>query len=451
VDIQKLIANGQKDWAQCVATTICIWGTPLVACWKDRLEKMQGKTDDGATKLFVNEFRHQRSIANGSEDEFVNAGSDFLYSTAVIDLTGGPVTLQSGDFRKRWFGVQLLDPHMETIENFGTRRTGSQIVRTVICGPGQTANECGDTEIIRCASHYMYMVARIAVVTDEALEPVHALQNSLEIQAMTDAGIAGLSRRGVDSQQYLDQFRQRTSVPCSDGLKFYQELAAVLCHVSPRSHETMLRALLSQIGIHSGQPFDEKNLSPAVVEGLIDARRSADSILGAKFYEVGKQINGWGFVRDIGRYRDDYILRALVARHGIWANVPEESLYFIARTDATGKPLTGINTYRIQFEKDALPDVEAFWSLSYYDQNGRIPIDTVAPSFLNSGSDSLKYDAKGGVTVQLGPVAPQPDLNINWLPTQPQPFSLNLRCYQPTEAFRSGDVFVPPIVVLDGV
>jgi len=408
VEIQKLIADGQKDWAQCVATTICIWGMPIVACWKDRLEKMQGLSSDGEAKLFINEFRHQRSIANGSDDEFVNAGSDFLYSTAVIDLGRGPVTLQSGNFGKRWFGVQLLDPHMETVENFGTRRTGSQITRTVICGP------------------------------------------SLEIQAASDTSAADPNRSEIDSQQYLDQFRQQTSVHCSEGLKFYQELAAVLCQVNPRTHEAMLGALLSQIGIHTGQPFDEKELPPAVVEGLVEAGRSAESILAAKFYEVGKQINGWGFVRDIGRYRDDYILRALVARHGIWANVPEESLYFIARTDATGNPLTGINTYRIQFEKEALPDVEAFWSLSYYDQNGRIPVDTDAPSFLNSGSDSLKYDSNGGVTVQVGPVAPRSSLNINWLPTLPQPFSLNLRCYQPTEAFRSGDVFVPPIVALDG-
>gem|GEM_PF-1589751 len=458
MNIEELVQNGQKEWAKSIATTVCIWGAPIVACWKDRLEKMQAHNPDGSTNLLINEFKHQRSIANGADDEFVNAGSDFLYSTAVVDLSAGPISLESGDFGSRWFGVQLLDPHMETVENFGTRRTGSKVNRTIICGPKQSVHGDSNVEVVQCDSNYMYMVSRIAVSVSEDLRSVHLLQDSLCIAPAGGASPAGnykdqeyLTGSELESLEHLSLFGQRTELSCSSGLEFYQELAAVLCHVAPRSHEAMLIELLGQIGIQVGEPFDERRLPPAVVEALIEARQLADLILSAKFYEVGRQINGWGFVRDIGRYRNDYILRALVAKHGIWANVPEESLYFIARTDVAGQPLSGVNTYQIQFEKDALPDVDAFWSLSYYDQNGRIPIDLDGPSFLNSGSDTLKYNEQGGLTIQLGPVAPGADANVNWLPTQPQAFSLNLRCYQPTEAFRCGDVFVPPIVALEGV
>ena len=55
---------------------------------------------------------------------------------------------------------------------------------------------------------------------------------------------------------------------------------------------------------------------------------------------------------------------------GLGANLPEDAIYPLNLGDESGKPLDGANKYTITFEKGATPPVNAFWSITLYDQEG---------------------------------------------------------------------------------
>lgn len=68
----------------------------------------------------------------------------------------------------------------------------------------------------------------------------------------------------------------------------------------------------------------------------------------------------------------DYLLRAAVAKYGLFGASPEEAVYPGTFTDSQGQNLTGANNYVIHFDKGQTPPVDAFWSITMYDNASRL-------------------------------------------------------------------------------
>ena len=112
--------------------------------------------------------------------------------------------------------------------------------------------------------------------------------------------------------------------------------------------------------------------------------------------------------------------------------------------DATGAPLAPGRAYAIRFSPGGLPPVEAWWSLTMYDDQGFL-IDNPLGRFAisdRSGAQSLVPTDR--CSCLLGG-APPPGSEGNWLPVpaagMPQPF---LRAY----SLRDQAWDPPPIVPL---
>ncbi len=446
MQIQDIVAQGQENWAYSVGIQAYIWGLPIVKCWKDRLVKMQASTDKQASNsdnFVVNRFRHDRHLASGNSSEFVNAATDFLYSTAVIDLSNGPLRLTASDFEGRWYGLQVLDPYMDTIANLGTRTFGDQLPAIVMAVNGQDMAIKESDHVIYSESKFLYIVGRIAADINEDLASVHAVQDSLKIESTT--GESALSVPSKDSWRPL----VAENSDCPADLSFFEELGQVLTFVPPKENELALQNLFKEIGLTVENGFDHGSLPDPVKKGLARSAEFAQSILDSKIYEVGEFINGWSLVRDIGEYHGNYIVRALVSIHGIWANVPEEALYFMARTDSTGNMLNGNNRYEIRFPKGSIPPVDAFWSICYYDDQGRLVQNRLNRHAINSLYSQLQPNADGSISILLGQESDNPELEDNWLPSHNGNFNLNLRCYNPKQALLSGEYQLPAIVKLN--
>ena len=72
----------------------------------------------------------------------------------------------------------------------------------------------------------------------------------------------------------------------------------------------------------------------------------------------------------MGVYGNYYLKRAIVAQIGLGANLPEDAIYPFNLGDEAGKPLDGANKYAIRFGKEEIPPVDAFWSITLYDNEG---------------------------------------------------------------------------------
>ena len=131
-------------------------------------------------------------------------------------------------------------------------------------------------------------------------------------------------------------------------------------------------AQMKQIGIEPGKSFDiEQARSGRARRRWRAAPQDAQKLMAWKVPTLARVANGWSMNTDtMGVYGNYYLKRAIVAQLGLGANLPEDAIYPLNLGDETGKPLDGANKYTIHFEKGAAPPVNAFWSITLYDQEG---------------------------------------------------------------------------------
>ena len=98
--------------------------------------------------------------------------------------------------------------------------------------------------------------------------------------------------------------------------------------------------------------------------------------------------------------------------------------------DEAGKPLDGASKYTIHFEKGATPPVNAFWSITLYDQEG-FQMANSLNRFAVSSWMPFKYNADGSLDLYFQNESPGKDKEANWLPAPKGAFNLTMRLYGP--------------------
>jgi hypothetical protein len=129
---------------------------------------------------------------------------------------------------------------------------------------------------------------------------------------------------------------------------------------------------------------------------------------------------------------------------GLGSNPAEDAIYPLTFTDADGNPLNGENDYTLHFDKQELPPVEAFWSVTLYDTDG-----FQVPNPLNRSAlgdrDALRYNADGSLDLFVQHESPGPQGEANWLPAPRGPLALFLRLYAPKLEVLDGRWRPPPV------
>ena len=141
----------------------------------------------------------------------------------------------------------------------------------------------------------------------------------------------------------------------------------------------------------------------------------------------------------------DYARRAAVAYFGLGANVPEDAIYPAAFTDSDGKPLDSAAKYMMHFDKENLPPVRAFWSLTMYNDRQFFTANPIN-RFAIGDRDALKYNADGSLDLYIQREAPAADKTSNWLPAPASGgFTMNLRLYWPKSTALEGTWAAAPV------
>ena len=95
---------------------------------------------------------------------------------------------------------------------------------------------------------------------------------------------------------------------------------------------------------------------------------------------------------------------------------------------------------------DAMPLVDAFWSLTMYSVPKFVlvanPIDRYS---IGDRTPGLQLADDGSLTIYLQTESPGRDKEANWLPAPPGEFRPLMRMYQPRAAILSGDYRLPAI------
>jgi len=227
--------------------------------------------------------------------------------------------------------------------------------------------------------------------------------------------------------------------------RYFAYAAELLKLHPPHLTDQPIVARMKRIGLEPGKSFDMDKLDPVVQKALAGASASAQQLMAWKVATLARVANGWSMNTDtMGVYGNYYLKRAIVAQLGLGANLPEDAIYPLNLADDAGQPLVGTNKYVIHFDQGATPPVNAFWSITLYDDEG-FQVANALDRFALSSWMPFKANADGSLDLYVQNESPGEDKASNWLPAPKGSFNLTMRLYSPKPDALTGK-WNPPAV-----
>ncbi|MBX3607645.1 MAG: DUF1254 domain-containing protein [Piscinibacter sp.] len=378
--------------------------------------------DRASTMRWVNQFTHTHRKLGPHDREVVSPNNDTVYSNAWIDLSRGPVLIDTPDFGDRYWTLGLLDAWTNPFAYVGRRTTGNRRQRTLVHGPGWRGAlpAGGVSQVIEAPGEDVWLIGRILVDDTAAdLEAVRALQAELHLSRIdggdaalrVDTGIDGRSVATPSAAAYVqcvEAALARNPVPAGETLAWSPDLPAI-AQVLP-------------------QVFDELR------------QQDQPRQIGPGWALPVSVRTGWGA---------DVLTRARVARNLIGALGIEEAMYPTAEADEAGRTLDGGHAYELRFPPGEGPQVGAFWSLTMYRRSDCLFVaNPIARYSIGDRTPGLRHDGDGSLAIRIQ--AHDPGFGHNWLPAPAdEPFYVVLRLYQPQAAHLDFRYRYPPLRRLD--
>ena len=280
-------------------------------------------------------------------------------------------------------------------------------------------------------------------------DAVHEFQDGLKAVPLSAYGKPYTPpKTKVDAK--LDMSAPPDQVDNMDAATFFAKFAELLKTQPPHANDYPILDQMKRIGIEPGRSFSLASEPKAIQDALNVAPAEALPTIKAAWTRAGIAVNGWrtNFTA-IGTYGTDYLHRAGVAYGGLGANVPQDAVYPTAFADAEGRPFDSGKRYVLHFDKDQLPPVRGFWSLTMYDERQLFtanPIDR----FAIGDRDKLTFNPDGSLDVYIRRESPGADKESNWLPAPKSgAFTMNMRLYWPKASVLDGSWSPPPVKETD--
>ena len=393
----------------------------------------------------TNTLAHARAFPDGTFRAVVAPNFDTLYSSAWLDLSGGPIVIDVPDSAGRYYLLPLLDMWTNAFAVPGKRTTGTGAGRFVIAPPGWDGETPDGARRIDAPTAHVWLIGRVQTNGPADYAAVREFQDGLRLSGL-DGEALSTALPGSVAPDGLDLSREPLAIVNGlSAVDYFAYAARLLARHAPQPTDFSVLARLEALGIVRGSDFDgsafDDDRLAALERGADDARaRHARAIS-----TMARITNGWAMNTDsMGVYGDFYLKRAAVTVVGLGANQPEDAIYPIAVADSAGRPIVGERDYVQHFERDQLPPVDAFWSVTMYDQDSfqaPNPLDR----FALGDRDLLHYGDDGSLDLYYGPTDPGGTKTANWLPAPAGPLRIIMRLYAPRPEALDGRWNPPPI------
>jgi hypothetical protein len=388
----------------------------------------------------MNEFVHVREFPAADFKMVVRPNFDTLYSSAWLDLRDGPIVVSTGaDADGRYYALPMYDMWTDAFAVPGRRTSGTGAGNWALVPPGWVVESLPDgVDRIDAPTPIVWVIGRTQTNGPADYPNVHAMQERFALTRLGDWGHAG----GIPHADFVpDPAVDMTTPPLDqvDGMsgQAYFDHALDLMAVHP-AHLTdgPLLMQMGRLGLAPGAKVAD--LASPVQEAIAAAPSAAQQQLRDSFPRIAKIVNGWQMNTDsMGVYGNFYLKRAIVAMVGLGANNVDDAIYPVLMADADGRPVSGDHRYVLHFEADELPPVEAFWSVTMYDEHGFQAANAI-DRFAIGDRDPLRYNADGSLDLYVQHDSPGPDREANWLPAPRGPLGVTMRLYEPKTAVLQG-------------
>ena len=368
----------------------------------------------------------------------VRPNFDTLYSSGWVDLTREPMVVSVPDTGGRYYLLPMLDMWTDVFASPGWRTTGTKAGNFLLVPPSWNGNVPADFTRINAPTPYVWIIGRTKTDGPADYDAVHAVQKGFKITPLSSWGKPAVPVKANIDPSVDVKTPPKEQVDTMQGPKYFAYAAELLKLHPPHDTDQPIIARLKRIGFDAGKSFDVAKLDTPVRKAIEDAPAAAQKLMAWKIPTLARVANNWSMNTDtMGVYGNYYLKRAIVTQLGLGANLPEDAIYPLNLGDETGKPLNGANKYAIHFGKEEIPPVDAFWSITLYDNDG-FQVANSINRFAVSSWMPFKRDADGSLTLYIQNESPGADRESNWLPAPKGPFNLTMRLYAPKSEALTG-------------
>jgi hypothetical protein len=335
--------------------------------------------------------------------------------------------------KDRYFLFPMLSGWTDVFQVPGKRTTGTKAQTYAITGPGWAGTLPEGVTEYKSPTGIVWVLGRIYCTgTPVDYKSVHALQDKVSVVPLSSYGKPYTPPEGKADPNIDTKTPVREQVHALDGAAYFKLFAELLKTNPPAKEDGPMVEKLAKLGIVPGKDFDIGKVDSSVAKALQAAPKPAQEKIMAELKNLAAPVNGWTYSTKLGVYGTEYLPRALVTAIGLGANRGKDAIYPTSVADADGKPYDGTNKYVMHFDKDQLPPVNGFWSLTMYDGDYFF-VPNKLNRFTLSQRSALKTNKDGSVDLYIQNASPGKDKESNWLPAPAGKFILMLRLYWPKE------------------
>jgi hypothetical protein len=439
-------SNNPQD----IATLAYIWGYPLVSVVRLVDYSSSPNVPAAPGRGPINTFSSFPSFPTSNFTDIVSINVDTLYSFGLLNLKKEPVVLQVPPISGRYYTLQFIDAYSNNFLYIGSRLNDTTGGTYLITGPNWKGDVPPSMKEIKSPTNTVDIGGRIFVNGTADVPNVNAIQAKLMLTPLSAFGRNTTSPQPVTSETNASKqvpIGPQPSLIPTTGIKIFDEISKDMADNPPPVADSEVLAKFATIGIGPAlTPSDTKNdtIRAALENGIAEGEK----IIDAQVQNLGMKVNGWLVNLDAGNYGTNYLLRAGVAKFGLGANSPEEAVYPSTFTDNQGQKLTGTNNYLIHFDKGQTPPVNAFWSITLYNNKSYLAENPINRYSISQHTEGLKYNPDGSLDIYIQHASPGADKESNWLPSPSGEFNLVLREYNPQDAILKGEYQITPVQLI---
>lgn len=384
--------------------------------------------------------------------EAITANASTPYIAAYSDLRDGPTVVEvppAGPDGSLY--GQVVDAWQYTIADVGpSGLDGGKGGKFLFTPPGYDG-PIPDGYLHVPSPNYRIALAFRSIRGDGmTTEDAYVVAKRLRMYRLAEAG-------SPPEQVFVDPLGRRyPTLPFYDE-RHFDDMHAVMSVEPVKPEDRVMMGMLGSLGIRPGAAFEpDETARRAMRQAAIDAwfflQAWFDDFPKDKLYWPDRHYASLLQADDNRRFTwtyDDRVDTISRAAEYFWCTYMPKQLgdapatqYMMALADSEGRPFEAGRTYRIDVPKD-MP-VEQFWALTVYDRATMAFIYSNGERTTLSSYDlaSMKANPDGGVTVFVGPTAPE-GAEANWIPTAGKRPLPAMRVYGPTAAFNDKSFKLP--------
>jgi len=431
-----------------VATSAYIYAYPLILMEITRRVGTNVADTSHFGKAPMNQFANIPAFPDATFTDVVRPNADTLYSILWFDVSKEPLLISVPDSGGRYYLLPMLDMWTDVFESTGKRTTGTNAQLLAIAGPGWQGHLPAEATLIHSPTAINWIIGRTQTNGKADYDAVRKFQAGLIATPLSQWGKSYRPPAGKINPNWDTKTPPTEQVEKLSPAEYFSLFTELTKLNPPHANDYPVLHQMRRLGIEPGKPFAFDKVSPDIQRALTETGPAALQKIKTRFLRAGVANAGWRTnLAAIGTYGADYLSRAGVAYAGLGANTIEDAVYPTAITDADGKPFSSDNRYVLHFDKDQIPPVRAFWSLTMYNEKQAFaanPIDRYAIG----DRDKLAFNADGSLDLYIQRDPPGNDKESNWLPAPASgSFTMNMRLYWPRPEVLDGS-WAPPGVKL---